>query len=103
MDEIFDRLGEACGPNTCQTNEIEIDGQTHDETATQNIQLTMGPGGEYSEGMRDRLFQAWEAAVFAVAQCEDLTFTRPCPNPQVFCGNDPVTVNQCEVNFPVPF
>lgn len=101
LDDIFDKLNDACGTNLCDTNEIEIKGQIHDKETTDNIKLTLGPDGEYSENMRDKLFDAWKAAVKEIADCKDVTNDPPCANPMAYCPDNSDTYTQCEVSAAV--
>ncbi|PSN75516.1 hypothetical protein BS50DRAFT_628687 [Corynespora cassiicola Philippines] len=97
IDDIFDKLGEACQENLCETNDITIKGQIHDSESTDNIELTLGPHGSYNSDLRDDLFDAWKALIKEIAKCEEITNDPPCPNPMVFCPNEPEKYTQCEV------
>lgn len=88
LDDIFDKLGDACNENLCETNDITIKGQIHSSDTTDNIELTLGPTGSYKDDLRDDLFDAWKAVVKEIAKCEEVTNDPPCPNPQVFCPSE---------------
>ncbi|KAF2795556.1 hypothetical protein K505DRAFT_239631 [Melanomma pulvis-pyrius CBS 109.77] len=97
LDDIFDKLGDACNENLCETNDITIKGQIHTSDTTDNIELTLGPTGSYKTDLRKKLFEAWKAVVKEVAKCEEVTNDPPCPNPQAFCPSKFHTYTQCEV------
>lgn len=98
LDEIGAKLGEVCRESgQCQTNDITMEGQVLTKETAENIELTLGPAGAYPTWIRNGLLDGLMAAVKEIAKCEEITHDAPCPNPMVFCPNEPEKVTQCEV------
>lgn len=89
IDKVFDALADACHPGVnngvCETSDVKLEGQIVSKDSAVNIELTLGPEGDYPTWVRNGLLDALRAGVGEVAKCEDTISDPPCPNPMVFC------------------
>lgn len=89
ISEIIDSLYRACkDEGQCDTSAIDIKGQLIEAGAEGRVDdetLTINPSGSYPTWIHNGLLETLNAAVQAVATCEDVTQWSGCASVMAYC------------------
>lgn len=100
LDTIFGAVAPICHESgQCETNDIELHAQFFKSESVENLDITIGPDGEYPTWIRNGLVDVLHAAVASIAKCESGTYTNQCfgSSAMAYCPRKKTKYTNCEV------